>query len=67
VAEFPHQEPELGRVISLAAIVATRRADVRDEAQSAAFLQPYLAGTLPFGELAAVFPAAPEYVAGEKL
>ena len=65
VAEFAHDESELRRVIALAAVVAARRAHIGDEGQSAAFLQPDLAGTFPFGQQAAVFAAAPEYVPGD--
>src|ERR1035441_307091 len=65
VAELADQESEMRGVIALAAIIAARRAHIGDEGQSAAFLQPHLTGTLPFGQQGAVFAAAPEYVPGD--
>src|SRR5260370_37718827 len=65
MAEFPHEDAELGSVLALAAVVAARSARIGDQSQSAAFLQAHLTGTLSFREPAAVFAAPPKNIPGD--
>jgi hypothetical protein len=48
VVEFSQNEPDLRRVFSLAAIIASCRTRVGNERQPAAFLQADLAGAFSF-------------------
>lgn len=62
--QFSQDESDLGRVLSLAAIIAACFAGIAYECKAFAFLETDLAGTFSFGKQVAVLAAASENVAG---